>query len=180
MLPKASSTPCNKLQCKKKKIHLHCILSTRTASFEDYGKKTILHTEKSRTGHNTPGTPGTTPPVAEQRGNITSLNLMVILCLMQPCMPLAFFRTRERCWLMLILGHHQDTQDIFHTATFHLGIPRHVIVPGIVPPQIQDCTLSLVELLEIPFSSFLQLTEISLDGSTTLLCQPLLPVLYHY
>jgi len=81
---------------------------------------------------------------------------------------------------MLILGHHQYILNIFHTATLHLGILQDVMVPGIFPPQVQDFTLSLVELLEIPFSSFLQLMDISLDGSITLLCLLLLPVLYHY
>lgn len=69
---------------------------------------------------------------------------------------------------MLILGHHQYILNIFHTATLHVGILQDVMVPGIVPPQVQDFTLSLVELLEIPFSSFLQLMNISLDGSITL------------
>lgn len=180
MLLKASLIPCNKLQCNKKKIHLCCILSTRTASFENYDKKSILHTVKPRTGHSTPGTPGTASPVTEQRGSITSLSVLVILCLMQLCMSLAFFMASECCWFMLILGHHQYILNIFHTATLHLGILQDVMVPGIFPPQVQDFTLSLVELLEIPFSSFLQLMDISLDGSITLLCLLLLPVLYHY
>ena len=43
-----------------------------------------------RTGHRAPG-------VASP---VTSLDLLVILLLMQPWMPLAFFATRSHCWLI--------------------------------------------------------------------------------
>lgn len=44
------------------------------------------------------------------------------------------------------------------------------MVPGIVPSQVQDFVLPLVELHEVSVSPFLQPVEVPLYGSTTLLC----------
>lgn len=46
---------------------------------------------------------------------------------------------------------------LLYSAAFHLGGPHHVLVPGVVPPQVRDFALSLVELHEIPASPFLYL-----------------------
>ena len=56
-------------------------------------------TEELRT---VPSNPGVATS-AEQRGRITSLSLLAILCLMQPRIPFTFFATRACCWLMFSL-----------------------------------------------------------------------------
>ena len=48
--------------------------------------------------------------------------------------------------------------------------PQHILVHGVVPPQVQDLALAFVELHEVPVSPFLQLVEVTLHGSTTLWC----------
>ncbi|KAK4830703.1 hypothetical protein QYF61_012872 [Mycteria americana] len=94
---------------------------------------------------------------AEQRGRITSLNLLAILCLMQPRITLAFFATR-------------DPQIRFCRAAFQLGGPQYILVPGVVPAQVQDFVLLLVELHEVPVGLFLLPVEVPLDGSMTFWC----------
>jgi len=41
---------------------------------------------------------------------------------------------------------------------------------GVVPPQVEDFALLVVELHEVPVSPFLQPVQAPLDGSTTLCC----------
>ena len=45
---------------------------------------------------------------------------------------------------------------------------QHVLVHGLVPPQVQDSVILLVDLHEVPVSPFLQRDKVPLDGSTTL------------
>ncbi|KAK4832711.1 hypothetical protein QYF61_025172 [Mycteria americana] len=69
-----------------------------------------------------------------------------------------------------VLGIEHDPQVLFCQAAFQLGGPQHVLVHGIVPLQVQDFALPLVEPQEVPVSPFLQAVEIPLDGSPTLWC----------
>ncbi|GAB0175715.1 cAMP-dependent protein kinase inhibitor alpha [Grus japonensis] len=62
----------------------------------------------------------------------------------------------------------QDPQVLFCQAAFQLGSPQHVLVPGVVPPQVQDFPLPFVELHEVPDSPFLQPVKIPPDGSMIL------------
>ncbi|PKU46076.1 hypothetical protein llap_3645 [Limosa lapponica baueri] len=64
-------------------------------------------------------------------------------------------------------GAHQGLRVIFCQAAFQLRGHEHVLVPGIVSPQVQDFTL-LVELHEVPVSPSLQPVESPLDGNVTL------------
>jgi len=66
---------------------------------------------------------------------------------------------------------HQDAQGVFCPNALHLVSPQHVWVAGVVPTQVQDLALPLVELFEVPINLFLQPTEIPLDGNMTL-CDP--------
>ena len=48
------------------------------------------------------------------------------------------------------LGAHQGLQGFSCKAAFQPGSPPHVLVPGVVPPQVRDFALPLVELLGAP------------------------------
>ncbi|KAK4811750.1 hypothetical protein QYF61_005318 [Mycteria americana] len=61
----------------------------------------------------------------------------------------------------------RDRQVLFRKAAFQLGRPRHILLPGVVPPQLQDFALLHIELYEVPVSSFLQPGKVPLDVSTT-------------
>ena len=67
-------------------------------------------------------------------------------------------------------GAHQHPRVLFYKAAFQLGSPQHILVHGVVPPQVQDFALLLVEPHEVPVSPFLQPVQVPLDGSPTLWC----------
>lgn len=50
-----------------------------------------------------------------------------------------------------------------------MGDPQHVLVPGVVPPEVQNYQLPL-ELHDVPVRPFLQTIYIPLDNSTILWC----------
>lgn len=52
---------------------------------------------------------------------------------------------------------------------FHLGGPQHVLVHGVLLPQVQDLPLLLYELHDVPASPPLQPAEFLLYGSMALL-----------
>lgn len=54
------------------------------------------------------------------------------------------------------------------TAAFQLGVPQHKLVQGLVPPQVRDFALLLLELHEVSVSPFLPPFGAPLVGSTTL------------
>jgi len=60
--------------------------------------------------------------------------------------------------------------DLFHRTTVQQVSLEPVLVRGIVPPQVQDPTLSLVELHQVPLCPTLQRVQVSLDGSTVFQC----------
>ncbi|CAM9285466.1 unnamed protein product, partial [Bubo scandiacus] len=66
------------------------------------------------------------------------------------------------------LGVHQDTQGFFYQAAFHLSGPQHIVVCGVVPPQVQDYALLFLELHEVLVIPFMQPVEVPLDDSMTL------------
>ena len=107
---------------------------------------------------------------AEQRGRVTSLDLLVIFCLMQPRILLALLWGKGTLLPPVQPGVHQDPQVFFCQAAFQPGGPQHILVHGFVPPQVQDCALLFVELDEVPVSPFLQPVVVPLDGSTTVGC----------
>ena len=65
-------------------------------------------------------------------------------------------------------GVHQDPQVLFCQPASQLGGLQHISVHRVVPPEVQDFTLPLVERCEVPGGPFLQLLKIPLDGSLTL------------
>ncbi|KAK4811173.1 hypothetical protein QYF61_019804 [Mycteria americana] len=74
-------------------------------------------------------------------------------------MLLVFFAARAHCWLMFNMVSTRTPRQ-----------PLHILVHGVVPPQVQDFAPPLTELYEDPVSPFLQPVEVPLDGSTTLWC----------
>ncbi|GAB0186707.1 ectonucleotide pyrophosphatase/phosphodiesterase family member 3 [Grus japonensis] len=61
-----------------------------------------------------------------------------------------------------------DSQVLLCRAASQLAGLQHLLVPGVVPPQVQDFALPLVGLHEVPVNPFLQPVEVPLDGSMTL------------
>lgn len=81
---------------------------------------------------------------------------------------------------------HQDPQVLFLQSCFSRPLTFDVLVPGVVPPQVQDLALPLVELHEVTASPFLQLVRVlpACGGPTglqhdSLVYQPLLPIFCH-
>lgn len=54
------------------------------------------------------------------------------------------------------LGVHQEPQILFCKAAFWTVDFQHVLVAGVIPQQVQDFALLIVELYEVPVSPFLQ------------------------
>ena len=83
--------------------------------------------------------------------------------LTQPRMQQLAFAATAHCWLMVSLlstripGPSQQ-------SCFPAGQPQPVLVPGVVPPEVQDFTLPLVEPREAPVSPFLQPVEVPLNA----------------
>ena len=67
---------------------------------------------------------------AEQKGSITSLDLLATVCLLQPRMMVAFFTARVICWFKVSLLPAENPQVIFCRAAFQPVSPQHVLVPG--------------------------------------------------
>jgi len=84
----------------------------------------------------------------EQRGRITSLNLLTTLIFMQLRIPLAFFAPVQP-------GVHQDTQVLLCQAAFQFADAQHILVPGVVPSHMKDFALPLTELHEVLLSAHL-------------------------
>lgn len=61
------------------------------------------------------------------------------------------------------LGVHQDLQ-VFCKAASQLDCPQYIMVPGVVPAQVQDLALLSVELHQVPLKPFLQPAEAPLDN----------------
>jgi len=74
----------------------------------------------------------------------------------------------------------RNTGVLFCKAAFQPVIPLHAVMPGVVPPQVQDFALPLVDMHEVPVRLFLQLVEGPFGWQhNPLACWPLLPVLCH-
>jgi len=52
---------------------------------------------------------------------------------------------------------HQDPQVHCCQTAFQQGGPLHVLVPGVVPPQVQDFTLQLFEFRKVAVSSLMKI-----------------------
>ena len=130
-------------------VALHWTLSSLSLSLLSWGAQ--HRTQPSRGGLTS----------AEQRGRISSLDLLATLLLVQPRTPLAFFAASASTWC----PPGPSLQSCFPAAH-----PQLVLVPGAVPPQGQDFACPLVELQEVPVSPFLQPVEVPLGGSATSWC----------
>ena len=86
----------------------------------------------------------------------------------------------ERCTLLthVQLSAHQDSPGFFYRdPAGNPSNPQCVLVPGAIPPWMQDLAVPHTELLEIRVSSFLQSDQVHLDG--LLVHQAYLSVLGH-
>ena len=85
---------------------------------------------------------------------------------MHPRRPLAFWAARARCWLMVTLSF-PSTPSPSPQSCSPAAQPQPVLVPGVVPPQVQDPALALVEPHQVPLCPTFQPAQVSLDGSIT-------------
>lgn len=79
----------------------------------------------------------------EQRGRISSLDLLAVLFLMHPRIPWAFLATRTT---LLVRGHlvaHQDPLVLVCRAAFQQIESHPLLVQGFILPQVQDPPLTL-------------------------------------
>lgn len=78
------------------------------------------------------------------------------------------------CWKGTLLAYRQlavqDPKVHLCRAAFQPVGPRYVLVHGVVPPQMHDFSLPLVEPNEIPCCPILQPVLVPLNGSTTIWC----------
>lgn len=61
---------------------------------------------------------------------------------------------------------HHDPQVFFSKAAFQLASHQPVLVPGIIPSQVQDLVFPSIKCHETPVGPFLRLAKVPLDGST--------------
>lgn len=88
-------------------------------------------------------------------------------------LPVAALEDVSLCRKGTVLVHgqfvtQQEAQSLFCRADFQPFIPQGVLETGVVP-QLWDFAFQITELPEVPFSPFLQPTEILLDGSTSVI-----------
>lgn len=101
---------------------------------------------------------------------ITSLGLLVILCLIQTIIILVFLAARTHCWFMFNFMSSRTPRipRTFCRTAFQLGSWQHVLVPGVVLPELQDFALSLSKLHDVPAIPPVQPIKIPLDGCAAL------------
>jgi len=101
---------------------------------------------------------------AEESGRITSLNLLV--------MHLAQGTIGHLCckgtlFTLDQLATHQDPtrtpRCLSYRAPFQPASPQPILMPGVIPPQVQDLTLPLAELHKILVCSVLQAVKACLS-----------------
>ncbi|KAK4812332.1 hypothetical protein QYF61_017109 [Mycteria americana] len=101
---------------------------------------------------------------AEQRGRITSLDLLATLLFMQPRIWLAFWAASAHCQLTSSFSS-TSTPKSFSAGL--LSIPsslKPVLILGITLTQLQDPALGLVEPQEVHMGALLELVQVPLDG----------------
>lgn len=83
------------------------------------------------------------PPGLSRGAGPPPLDPLATLCLTQPRRLFAAFATRACCWLRLnLVSTRSPRKVLFWQAAPQLS--QHVLVPGVVPPQVQDSTLPLL------------------------------------
>lgn len=106
-------------------------------------------------------TPGAASPVwVERKDHVPQLAVSMLSNVAEDTICLI-------CSKDTLLGVHQDHQVIFCQVALNLGVPSHVLVPGIVSPQMQDFEFLCFELHEVPVSPFLQTVKVPMNGSST-------------
>ncbi|KAK4832903.1 hypothetical protein QYF61_026546 [Mycteria americana] len=105
----------------------------------------------------------------EQRGRITSLDLLVTLLLMQPRIQLAFWAASAHCRVLLsFLSTNTPKSFSSGRAALNPFSAQPVFVLGIVPTHVQDLALGPVELHEVHTCPPLKPVKVPLDGIPSL------------
>jgi len=99
------------------------------------------------------------------------------VCPCLPCVgkPRTGHRTLHGCSQGALLAHvqlgvHQESQVLFSKAVFQPFGPQHVLVHGVIPPQVQGLAFPFADLQRTPVHPFLQPVWVPLNGSTTSWC----------
>jgi len=82
---------------------------------------------------------------AEQRGRIPSLDLLAVLCLMQPRISLAAFVVRVYCWLMFNFMSTMIPSSFSAMMSSKWSSSSLDLVSGVILPQVQDFILILLK-----------------------------------
>ncbi|KAK4829131.1 hypothetical protein QYF61_002210 [Mycteria americana] len=99
----------------------------------------------------------------EQRGRITSLDLLAMLLLMQPRIQLAFWAVSAHCWVMSGFSF-----TITPKAALNPFTPQPVLILRVAPTQVQDPALGLFEPHEVHMGPLLELVQVPLHGIPSL------------
>lgn len=110
-----------------------------------------VHIHLYWTGHSTLGV-----ATAVLKGRIISLNSLATLCLVQPRVTGLLCSEETHWWLVFNLDSTRTPRSFPEKLQCVLGGPKHTLVQGVVPPQVQDLASLLAELNEAPVSPFLQ------------------------
>ena len=101
---------------------------------------------------------------AEERGRITSLNLLATLHLMKPRIPSTTVAARAHCWLMFILVSTMTPMDFSAKLLSRRSASSIYWCLGLFLPRCRTLHFALLaELHEVPVSSFLQPVKVPLD-----------------
>ena len=103
---------------------------------------------------------------AEQKGRITSLDLLARLCLVQPRMPLDFFAARAHCWLMFNFLSTGSPAPPLQSCFPASGPPACTVIEGYSLPA-TDFAFVFTEFYEGSATLCLQAVAISLKSLTT-------------
>jgi len=91
---------------------------------------------------------------------------------MHPRIPLAFLAVRAHCWLMVNLSSTSTPRSLSAELLSSKSAPSlYWCLPGVVPPQVQDPALALVELHQVSHLIYRQLSccllTFKINGLTT-------------
>ena len=85
---------------------------------------------------------------------------------MQPKVLLVFFVACSHCWLMSNKVSTRTGQGLFCRVVYQLVSPQPILVLGVIPSQVQDSALPIVDLHEHPVGPFLQPAKVPLNSSS--------------
>lgn len=108
-----------------------------------------------RAGHSTPDV---VSAVLSRGGGSPLSHLLAVLFLMQPRRLLATFVIRVHCWLVnscLSIRTPKSFRAVLQPVS-----PQHVLVPGVIPPLVQDLAFPSVKLQNVAINPISSLSRL--------------------